>query len=537
MKFKIVDSNLKYDNITVDEFEEIDEILTYKSWKNDILILHFLVYSEKEDIYDVNLSFDDNLEYKLYRVQKNLAYDGNLTPPISLDITKDRVETSDILVEDNKARIKSGNFQSFYAEVKIPYKTNSDFIFKVKLYNSDLSEYISKKVLVKVSHRDVDFEKYSFHLELWQYPYSVAEYYEVEPFSNEHFEILENHMKLYYDLGGRAVTATLCEDAWGGQTYSKNEIKYPSMIKWYKDKDNFIFDYSDFDKWVEFCHRLDLGKEKIIIYGMAPWHESFTYYENEKLVFEKYNLDSERYFDIWKIFLTDFYAHLESKNWFDIAYIGIDERGFSKEIFEILYSIKNSKGKNIKISAAIDNYAENAKYLENVQEVSVSMIEFEKDRKRYHNFVESRRDKGFDTYLYSCVGHRPGNFALSENAETYYTVVSASLSDGFLRWAYDAWTQDPLLDSTHSSFEPGDCFLVYPSNSKNRKTNISLRYLKIKEGIYDAYKIKRIQERNKDLLDQIATRVKTKFLPGSKYLSNVEIEILLNDINMIKLMF
>ncbi|MFM1541668.1 DUF4091 domain-containing protein [Helcococcus ovis] len=537
MKLKIVDSNLKYDNITLKEFELIEDVLTYKRWKNDILILHFLVYSEKDDQYDIDLSFENPLKYKIYKVQKNLAYEGDPTYPISLNKKKNRAVASDILIEDNKASVKAGNFQSFYAEINIPYDIDSEFVFKVKLYNSQITEYISKKVCVKISHRYIDFNKYKFDLELWQYPYSVAEYYGVKPFSHEHFKILEKHMKLYYDLGGRAITATLCEDAWGGQTYSKNEIKYPSMIKWYKEGEKFRFDYTNFDKWVEFCQGLNLGKEKIIIYGMAPWHESFTYYSNEELIFEKYMLDSQRYCTVWREFLSDFYIHLEEKKWFDMIYIGIDERGFSKEIFEVLSSVKNSKSNTIKISASIDNYSENAKYLENVQQVSVSMIEFEKDRLRYHNFVEDRRRKGFDTYLYSCVGHRPGNFVLSENAETYYTVVSSSLCDGFLRWAYDAWTQNPIEDSTHSSFEPGDCFLVYPSNDNDKNTNISLRYLKIKEGIYDSYKIKRIEERNKDLLDQIFSRIKTKFIFGKKYLSKIEIEILLNDISIIKSMF
>ncbi|MFQ8599791.1 MAG: glycoside hydrolase domain-containing protein, partial [Oscillospiraceae bacterium] len=58
-------------------------------------------------------------------------------------------------------------------------------------------------------------DAFPFTIELWQYPYSVAEYYGVEPFSQAHFDILRPMLLHYKQMGGRAVTASIVEEAWG----------------------------------------------------------------------------------------------------------------------------------------------------------------------------------------------------------------------------------------------------------------------------------------------------------------------------------
>jgi hypothetical protein len=56
--------------------------------------------------------------------------------------------------------------------------------------------------------------------------------------------------------------------------------------------------------------------------------------------------------------------------------------------------------------------------------------------------------------------------------------------DGFLRWAYDAWTADPVRDARHTMWPAGDCYFVYPG------ANSSIRFEKLKEGIQDYEKIR-----------------------------------------------
>ena len=56
-------------------------------------------------------------------------------------------------------------------------------------------------------------------------------------------------MGLYKNAGGHAITTTIVEEAWAGQTYGEGTVKFPSMVKWTKKADGkWSFDYTDFDK-------------------------------------------------------------------------------------------------------------------------------------------------------------------------------------------------------------------------------------------------------------------------------------------------
>ena len=46
-----------------------------------------------------------------------------------------------------------------------------------------------------------------YYLNLWQYPYASAAYYQVPPFSKEHLAIVKNEMRPYIEAGGKTGTA------------------------------------------------------------------------------------------------------------------------------------------------------------------------------------------------------------------------------------------------------------------------------------------------------------------------------------------
>ena len=70
--------------------------------------------------------------------------------------------------------------------------------------------------------------------------------------------------------------------------------------------------------------------------------------------------------------------------------------------------------------------------------------------------------------------------------------------DGFLRWAYDSWTADPLRDTRHVLWPAGDCFLVYPGSRS------SIRFERLREGIVDFEKIRIVRRRLKEKNDTAA---------------------------------
>ena len=59
--------------------------------------------------------------------------------------------------------------------------------------------------------------------------------------------------------------------------------------------------------------------------------------------------------------------------------------------------------------------------------------------------------------------------------------------DGFLRWAFDNWTADPLRDTRHSKWAAGDCFLVYPDQRS------SIRFERLRSGFVDFEKLRKVR--------------------------------------------
>ena len=177
------------------------------------------------------------------------------------------------------------------------------------------------------------------------------------------------------------------------------------------------------------------------------------------------------------------------KGWFDDSYIGIDERGFSGTAFDLIESVKNKDGKSLKTAGAMDSFVEKKELAMRVTDLNVGDTAAAAHPADFEQLVNDREAKGLRTTLYSCTGHRPGNFSLSAPVESYWSIVNAGKSGtaGFLRWAYDAWVEDPLDDTTHSKFEPGDCFLIYPDEktAQNPISRSSVRLERMAEGVRD----------------------------------------------------
>ena len=55
--------------------------------------------------------------------------------------------------------------------------------------------------------------------------------------------------------------------------------------------------------------------------------------------------------------------------------------------------------------------------------------------------------------------------------------------DGFLRWNYTVWPEDPRADIRLDRFEAGDTNFIYPA--RNGDVLLSLRYKNLRRGIAD----------------------------------------------------
>jgi hypothetical protein len=142
--------------------------------------------------------------------------------------------------------------------------------------------------------------------------------------------------------------------------------------------------------------------------------------------------------------------------------------------------------------------------------------------------IEARKKRGATTTYYVCCNPPvPNNFLFSPPVEgrwiSWYS--AARHYDGFLRWAYDAWSFDPNRDGRHTHWGAGDNFLVYPGG------NSCIRFEKLREGIVDFEKIGIIREK---AIRSNEASVKKLLAEFEKHLSVFPVEHDFNEDKIIK---
>ena len=336
------------------------------------------------------------------------------------------------------------------------------------------------KLAVNVKNRTLPAStEWAFHLDLWQNPYAEARYYNVEPFSKEHFDRMRPDMQNYVDAGGKVITASIMHKPWNGQTYDPFE----SMVTWLKKADGtWYFDYTVFDKWVEYMMSLGV-KKQINCYSMVPWRLSFQYFDQASNSF-KY-LDAKpgeaAYDEFWGNMLTSFAKHLKEKGWFDITHISMDERPM-KDMLATLKVIRKAD-KDFKVSLAGTYHDELVKEL---HDYCIAIGE-----KFPAEVIKSRKEAGqVTTYYTCCTEPRPNTFTFSAPAEAEWLGWFAAKEnlDGYLRWALNSWVKNPLQDSRFTAWAAGDTYMIY------REGRSSIRFERLIEGIQSYEKIRILKE-------------------------------------------
>lgn len=343
----------------------------------------------------------------------------------------------------------------------------------VKAGDRTLSEL---KINLQVKNRVLPApSEWAFHLDLWQNPYAVSRYYNVAPFSQEHFDLMRPLMQLYADAGGKVITASIMHKPWNGQTYDAFE----SMVTWLKKADgSWYFDYTVFDKWVEFMMSIGV-KKQINCYSMVPWRLSFQYLDqaSNSFKFLEAKPGDAAYEEFWTVMLKSFAQHLKEKGWFEITHIAMDERP-KKDMLETLKVIRKAD-KNFKVSLA-GTYHEDL--VNALDDYCITIAE-----KFPAETIEKRRAEGkVTTYYTCCTEPRPNTFTFSEPAEAEWLAWHSAKEnlDGYLRWALNSWVKNPLQDSRFTAWAAGDTYMIYPGGRS------SIRMERLTEGAQAFEKIR-----------------------------------------------
>ena len=327
----------------------------------------------------------------------------------------------------------------------------------------------SLKLTVIVEDKILTYpEGWDFHLDLWQNPFAVARYYKLPLWSSEHIKYLKPMMRRLALAGQKVITTTITYRPWSGQT----EDAFDSMVTWTKKADgSWEYGFGVFDKWVKLMMECGITQQ-INCYSMAPWNLTFRYLDEKTGTIQDIHTSpgEASYEELWVPFLKAFARHLKEKGWFDRTAIAMDERPV--ETMKMVIGIVRKADPDFKLSLAGSYYPE-----------------IEKDIFDYciyygENFpdgvIERRRAEGkHSTYYTCCRPAHPNTFTFSEPDEAAQIgyEIAARGADGYLRWAYNSWPLEPLLDSRFCSWASGDTFLIYPGNRS------SIRFQRLIDGI------------------------------------------------------
>lgn len=465
-------------------------IMNLTGWMGEKLSAQFVI-STNRDLKNVSVEVSDILakNYKIskwntergfvrYVMTDELNKDGKGTCGYRNNADFDSTLVADVIDHITPALdIKANTTQPVWVSVKVPRENIIKGMYRGTVTVKEDGKVLAELPLtVTVKNRTLPEPKdWAFHLDLWQNPYSVARYYNVEPFTQEHFNLMRPIMKRYADAGGKVITASIMHKPWNAQTFDHFE----SMVTWMKKADGtWWFDYTVFDKWVEFM--MDCGvKKEINCYSMVPWRLSFQYFDQASNSFKFFNGSpgQPEYEEFWMRMLKSFAQHLKEKGWFEITHIAMDERPLKDMLATI--NVVYKADKDFKLSLAGTYHKE---LLEDLDDYCITLAE-----KFTPEELEKRKAEGkVTTYYTCCTEPRPNTFTFSPLAESEWLGWWAAKInvDGYLRWALNSWVKDPLLDSRFRAFGGGDCYILYPGG------RTSTRFERLIDGIQAYEKIR-----------------------------------------------
>lgn len=388
--------------------------------------------------------------------------------------------------------LKARQTQGLWISCQVPGDAHPGTYRCRLLVRNGQQEIASLPLSIRVADRQLPPpHEWSYHLDLWQNPFAVARYYQVPLWSDAHFEAMRPIMQRLAAAGQKVITASIMHHPWNGQT----EDAFETMVTWIRRADGtWMFDFTVFDRWVEFMTGLGIDRQ-INCYSMVPWKLSFQYYDQatNSLRFLQTAPGEPAYEEMWTAMLKAFSSHLKAKGWFDRCTIAMDERPM--DVMQRTIRVIRKADPDFKISLAGNYHAEIEKDL---YDYSITLAgRFPKE------VIERRRAAEQFSTLYNCCAEGyPNSFTVSPPAEAawlgYY--MAAQDVDGYLRWAYNSWTKEPLLDSRFRTWVAGDTYMVYPGNRS------SIRMERLIEGIQAFEKIRILREDARKRNDRTALR-------------------------------
>ncbi|AHM57903.1 hypothetical protein EAL2_808p03990 (plasmid) [Peptoclostridium acidaminophilum DSM 3953] len=415
---------------------------------------------------------------------------------------------ADPILKKKSLYIESG-YQMIWVQGKVPKgfsKANLELELRAYHSNGYRAEELVAKEDVNIGVLDYvirPVKEGGFYLDLWQHLCSWARAYDVEYFSEEHFQIIDNYIKGLSELGQRVVDLIITDYPWAGQRCYQFEDNASNLyefniVKVSRKNGRLTCDFSAVDRYIDICfgHGID---EEINIFGIIGNWDAYSFGSpigdlKDPMRVVCYDEDLGRFDYIrskeeFGEYLRAVFRHLAGRGLWDKVKIMSDEPNnveLFKETLELIESAVPERKINIKCAIHDQHFFDN--YGDNIQYLSLNTCELVNSMERLNSIKDEVNSRGGKMTWFSCCFPEDLNiFIKSPLIEsrlngwfTYYWDL-----DGFLRWAYAIWPTNPLKDVRYKypKWNAGDMFFIYPG--KDMKPMGSVREKNFLFGIQD----------------------------------------------------
>ena len=353
----------------------------------------------------------------------------------------------------------------------VPGPHSYSFTFNQKGNKSEVKGFL------KVKDRYLEgLSGLNFYTDFWQFPIAMADYYKINPWSDQHWLEVEKMFDQLNAINQHSITTQVFWDLYNTKIRPLDQM----MIQIKKSSSGkYSYDYSTFDRYVL------TGMEKgisgqISVHNLFPWNKFIFYYDESKgkVVSLQTQPGSAEYNEFWKPFLQNFEEHLKSKNWPRKTVLFIDERDpgqtimLAKWVKEIApgLSMGYSGDFNSTLSSLMKDYSTPVNVVIQPSELSKRILASQK------------------TSIYTSCFEQPNqpNILLSSDLRDIYFLTQLSKArgyDGYLRWAFNLWSSEIEKSAIYSDLPSGDAHLVYPNGQ------VSLRYLVLEDALEEIAKL------------------------------------------------
>ncbi len=324
----------------------------------------------------------------------------------------------------------------------------------------------------------------------WFHADCLADYYEVEPLSDRHFEICENYIKTAAENGINMILMPIFTPAL--DTKVGGERTTVQLVQIEKNGNIYNFDFKYVDRWIEMCLRNDVKYIEIAHLftqwgaGHAPKIMATVDGVYKRIFGWDTNATGEEYKYFLKCFLTEFTAYLEAKGLKENVYFHISDEPNREQLGQYKNSAQIAK-KLLKGWKIFDALTEIEFYKDGLCEIPVPLSS---------NIEVFCKENIKERWVYYCCGPvvRASNRLLAMHSARTRCIGLQMYKygiEGFLHWGYNFFNSqysvdrvNPFLNSNGGNWvSGGDAYSVYPG--RNGKPLESLRLIAFKQGLDD----------------------------------------------------